>query len=513
MTLARSFTTHYDGELGSFDYDTSNWKVVQRVDENDFERDVLQYIGIETNGSKIMIPEGVKICRFMFSPDYQKNMSARFSRLETPPVIPEGVTDCSHMFDSQDFLRLTPKLPETLVNANAMFKNCPLLEIPPIIPESVRTCDYMLAGCESLKQPPDIPSTVISVVGILKDTPFAKIKVEDIGFVSQMENYDGPLGKFAYNVNEFELKTIGDEDVLQYIGSETDGNKIEIPEGITSCRLMFAGNTKLKLPVVIPQGVKDCSYMYTGCTSLIRPSKTIKSMRNCNYMYAGCKSLTKAPMPFFRNPKEVLHENILADCEEVVIEAFKANIKKIHYEGNLGTFDYNYKEFTVNSVSTETDVLNYIGKEKEGSKIRIPHGLTDYSNMFRGCEFLERPPLLQKGVTSCAFMFEGCRNLKNAPEIPAGVENCQSMFENCFALKEAPEIPSSVKNCSRMFYKCRSLESTPVIPSSVIDDSLMFEECSEDVQKMGKYNTEHRGKQYKPPKELVFNNDVAKYFQ
>ena len=49
----------------------------------------------------------------------------------------------------------------------------------------------------------------------------------------------------------------------------------------------------------------------------------------------------------------------------------------IHYSGAFGDFDYNDEEFAVHGSS-----LLYIGKELDGSKIKIPKGVKNCTNMF-----------------------------------------------------------------------------------------------------------------------------------
>ena len=47
-----------------------------------------------------------------------------------------------------------------------------------------------------------------------------------------IQHYKGKLGEFDYDDKEFKLE-IDDEECLHYIGTETDGSKIKIPDGAT----------------------------------------------------------------------------------------------------------------------------------------------------------------------------------------------------------------------------------------------------------------------------------------
>ena len=233
----------------------------------------------------------------------------------------------------------------------------------------------------------------------------------------------------------------------------------------------------------------------------------------------------------------------------------------VHYKGDIGEFDYDDTEFIIYdkgaaearhnmivyndydySGITFKERLYYIGKETDGSKIKIPDGIFDCSEMFEGDYILKKPPVIPKGVVNCNNMFKGCKLLEKAPVIPESVENCKDMFWGCESLKEAPEIPKSVVNCISMFCDCKSLEKAsvipesvencgymfygcellkdapiipesvvncncmfgdcksiekaPIIPENVVDCHDMFYKCSDEVYKAGEWNMEHRGQSY-----------------
>ena len=44
-----------------------------------------------------------------------------------------------------------------------------------------------------------------------------------------LQKYEGPLGCFEYNPNEFIITERNDSLILKYIGSNTDGSQIHIP--------------------------------------------------------------------------------------------------------------------------------------------------------------------------------------------------------------------------------------------------------------------------------------------
>ena len=248
--------------------------------------------------------------------------------------------------------------------------------------------------------------------------------------------YDGELGKFEYDDEEFEIYRDDDglayelesyypyyenRDRLTYIGSETDGSKIRIPEGVEDCDSMFEGCTSLETPPVIPKSVKSCFYMFVGCKSLKEAPIIPNGVKNCRGMFCG--------------------------------------------------------------TSLETPPV-------------IPEGVENCDSMFNYCTSLKEAPVIPKSVEDCDSMFVGCKLLKEAPIIPNGVKYCSEMFCGT-SLETPPVIPDSVEDCDSMFKDCTSLEEAPVIPDSVEYCVNMFEGCKRSVQEQGNWNIEHRGQSYK----------------
>lgn len=100
-----------------------------------------------------------------------------------------------------------------------------------------------------------------------------------------VNHYEGILGTFDYNTNEWAIaeKKVKGEDgrsteipVLRYIGNETDGDKIKIPEGVKSLDYSFEGNTKLETVPKIPDSVTSAHASFMGCNHLKRACKSAK---------------------------------------------------------------------------------------------------------------------------------------------------------------------------------------------------------------------------------------------
>ena len=93
---------HYSGVLGDFDYDPNNWAVGYKTVYDSIggesvttEIPILRYIGTETNGNKIHIPEGVTNLDYTFEG----------TDVRTVPVLPEGVESMHATFKDCDELQ------------------------------------------------------------------------------------------------------------------------------------------------------------------------------------------------------------------------------------------------------------------------------------------------------------------------------------------------------------------------------------------------------------------------
>lgn len=151
-------------------------------------------------------------------------------------------------------------------------------------------------------------------------------------------HYFGSHGDFVFDPNEFQIMAMDSEEsqfgcggrshIIRYVGSETDGSKIQIPKGITdgTCMFMNTGITSMpKLPSslqfadamfmgtritsvyqgavspvtklsVLPLGLKSTSFMFANCRDLeIGPMNVPPLVKNANFMFTGCEKLTNTP--------------------------------------------------------------------------------------------------------------------------------------------------------------------------------------------------------------------------
>lgn len=97
-----------------------------------------------------------------------------------------------------------------------------------------------------------------------------------------------------YEGDDFEVLKEGDREFLHWKGTQTDLRVYELPKGMTSMHMMFAGTDIEYGPSVIPDGVTDVSYMYLNCKHLIEGSVVPASVTNQDGEYDGCENLTDA---------------------------------------------------------------------------------------------------------------------------------------------------------------------------------------------------------------------------
>lgn len=156
------------------------------------------------------------------------------------------------------------------------------------------------------------------------------------------------------------------------------------------------------------------------------------------------------------------------------------------YEGDLGSFTYDPKQFQVQKIkipgkdgsSASVEVLRYIGQETDGSKIQIPEGVENGQLMFMNTN-IKSAPQLPKSLKRSNAMFQGCSQLEVANvNFPPQLESASFMFANCGNLKQGPVvIPGTVKNANMMFVNNTKLENTPRLGDGIKSGEMMFANC------------------------------------
>lgn len=165
-----------------------------------------------------------------------------------------------------------------------------------------------------------------------KEENVIDVEASDVKPESNTVDYEGPLGKFTYDKTQFTIDTKEIEacdDIyygthydslsiprLHYIGSETDGNKIKIPEGVKSGDFMFDGSNITSTPR-LPESLENTNSMFKDCKHLRNAFSAIpKNVGSTSYMYDGCSNLKNGPKMIPANVKDI--SGMFADCSNMI---------------------------------------------------------------------------------------------------------------------------------------------------------------------------------------------------
>lgn len=169
-------------------------------------------------------------------------------------------------------------------------------------------------------------------------------------------------------------------------------------------------------------------------------------------------------------------------------DTFDSRANMVHYEGLLGSFDYNADEFA----------LGYWEAEVNGNKVRVPvlHYINDgavkngFGTTFNG--FLDGEHItIPEGLKSLDYTFADT-GIITMPEIPNTVESahcafmdCKQLVDGCKSAKNSSGIyegklssKSNLKDTSWMFAGCENMVNYfPDVSKSTIDGRYMYAEC------------------------------------
>lgn len=204
-------TNHYEGILGTFDYDTRDWAICKKTVTDgqtgqESEIPVLRYIGKKTAGNDIHIPEGVKILDYTF----------------------EGNTS----------ITTVPKIPDSVESAHAAFMGCKSI---------TRASKDSKEGEHSVISDITGTATKYAAGGAVIGT------AAGLGFASLPGVTIGAAGGF----------TVG---VVSGVASAVVG---AVSGGVTNAENDGKGGTW-----EMPPNLKDASYMFAGCEKLTEAYKS-----------------------------------------------------------------------------------------------------------------------------------------------------------------------------------------------------------------------------------------------
>lgn len=163
-------------------------------------------------------------------------------------------------------------------------------------------------------------------------------------------------------------------------------------------------------------------------------------------------------------------------------------VNMVHYEGVLGSFDYNADEFS----------LGYWESEVNGNKVRVPvlhyindgevtNGLNRTYGGFLSGEHIKIPD----GLKSLDYTFADT-GIQTMPVIPDSVESahcafmdCKSLYDGCESSKNDSGIyagkltsRSNLKDTSWMFAGCENMRNYfPSMSRDTVDGRYMYSEC------------------------------------
>ena len=230
-------------------------------------------------------------------------------------------------------------------------------------------------------------------------------------------DYDGTLGKFTFNPNEFELRSVAvpadgygnpptSYPILKYIGDEVDGDEIKIPEGIKDISCMFSGNRDLQSLPKIPHGVENAFSAFRDCSALeaTSPFAMPTTLKSAPFMFANCESMTAGPAVIPPSVKD--GSGMFLNCRNMV------NTPKV-----------------------------------------LP-GIECMDSMFANCESLTKKPYVPHSVKYAEYATEGCKGIDEAEEAAAKVasEKAQQKFEKSLNKKTFKQHVGSVFSATMQVY-------------------------------------------------------------
>lgn len=137
-----------------------------------------------------------------------------------------------------------------------------------------------------------------------------------------IQKYNGVLGNFEYDDEEFELKkkeTFWGTESLHYIGKLF---KPILPKGCTSCAEMFQDfeGEYLDFSEFNTEGVVDMTSMFRNCQNLKRLdlfSFDTSNVESMDMMFQGCTSLVELNISSFDTGKVFSAERMFCNCKSL----------------------------------------------------------------------------------------------------------------------------------------------------------------------------------------------------
>lgn len=208
---------------------------------------------------------------------------------------------------------------------------------------------------------------------------------------------------FSYDDEEFQDMGSGR---LKYIGTQTDGSMIQVPDGLVDGTQLFE-QSGLTSGAVLPDSLRIMNNMYMGCADMTDPGVIpagVVSMDGA-YAYTGIKEAPELP-------DSVTHANFAFD-----------HCKDLERCGNLPE---NLKE---------ADCMFAWNTSLQELPEELPEALTNMDGFACGCASLKHPPKTGRNVKNMANAYAGAVMLEEMPEIPEGayaknvVADCSTLMQ------------------------------------------------------------------------------------
>ena len=228
------------------------------------------------------------------------------------------------------------------------------------------------------------------------------------------QTYQNQVDAVAFAYDDTEFQNMGNGR-LKYIGTETDGTKIKVPDGLEDGSEMFE-QTGLTSSAQLPESLRIMNNMYRGCADLKDPGTIPYGVTSMDGAYAYTGIIETPELP-----DTVTHANFAFDhCADLKrCKNFPANLK-------------------------EADCMFSGNASLEELPPELPDTLTDMDGFACGCSSLKQAPKTGANVKNMSCAYASAVNLENMPEIPDNAY-AKNVVSDCYALQQKGLSDSSLR--------------------------------------------------------------------
>ena len=268
------------------------------------------------------------------------------------------------------------------------------------------------------------------------------------------QTFQNEVDAISFSYDDTQFQSMGDGR-LKYIGAETDGANIQVPEGLVDGSEMFE-QTGLTCGAKLPESLRIMNNMYRGCMDLKDPGVIPDGVTSMDgaYAYTGIKETPQLP-------DTITHANFAFDhCNRLE---------------RCGNFPANLKE--ADCMFSGDTVLQELPSE-------LPDTVTDMDGFACGCENLKQAPKTGANVKNMSHAYASATSLEDMPEIPDGAY-AKNVVSDCYTLEQKGLSDSSL---SATFEKANTFEEKAEKPMN--REAALTEMTSHIVSKENSMSTE-----------------------